>query len=88
MNEFRAEGVFQVNKQLPLCKVSFHCFASFALGGKKERAAYPELNELAQLVLLEVAFLAILIVFPSREHPVTKCSLKYLSDPVSEAVCF
>lgn len=55
---------------------------------RKERVAYPELKELAQLVLLEVAFLAILTVFPSREHPVTECSLKYLSDLVSEAVFF
>lgn len=57
-------------------------------GKKNERVAYPELKELAQLVLLEVAFLAILIVLPSREHPVTQCSLKYLSDLVSKAVFF
>lgn len=37
MNEFRAESVFQVNRQLPLCKMSFPCFASFALGGEKKR---------------------------------------------------
>lgn len=57
---------------------------------KKSKVAYPELNKLAttKLVLLEVAFLAILIVLPSREHPISECSLKYLSDLVSEAVFF
>ena len=39
----------------------------------------PELKELAQLVLLEVAFPATLIVLSSRKHPVTECSLNYLS---------
>lgn len=38
-------------------------------GKKNERVAYPELKELAQLVLSEVAFLAILIVLPPGNIP-------------------
>lgn len=55
---------------------------------KENRIASPRTQRTGLTVLLEVVFSAVLIVLPSREHPVTECSLKYLSALVSEAVFF
>lgn len=54
---------------------------------KRTRLLNPELKTTTLTLLLEAAS-SVLVGFPSREHPVAECSLKYLSDLGSKAVFF